>query len=347
MVFSYYIYKYPYKILWYIKKYFGLKSLIFYCADPLDYEMFIPIEKYLSKIEIVAKNKKTRLYLNSKGINFISMPVFPKAVIMARHEHYKFPVNQIVKIGFDHGLYQFKRWTSPKNYNGFDIYFVSSTKQVETAKKMGITSTIAIGYPKLDNAFNGIYNEHYLKKIKENLNLDPNKKTIIFTSTWDVDGLSALNKWIDKVQLLTKDYNILLTVHTWTSNRNKAKLRSVKHAVFLEDYDVTPYLMISDIFVGDYNSLMGEFCAFDKPIITFEVSDSRRAISEVKELIKKISIQIKDFDEIYSAIERSINYPNEKSAERQNANSILFYKLDGKAGKRAADIIKQNLLETK
>ena len=30
------------------------------------------------------------------------------------------------------------------------------------------------------------------------LNLDKNKPTIIFTSTWNVDGLSALDKWIDK-----------------------------------------------------------------------------------------------------------------------------------------------------
>ncbi len=344
MVFSYYIYKYPYKFIWHIKKLFGLESLIFYCADPLDYEMFLPIKKYLPEILIVAKNKKTKQYLTSKGINFSSMPVFPKAVIMARHEHYKFPVEKIIKIGFDHGLYQFKRWTSPKNYNGFDVYFVSSENQVETAKKMGIKSTVAIGYPKLDNAFNGIYNDKYLQSLKQKLNLDPGKKTIIFTSTWNIDGLSALNKWIDKVNLLTKKYNILITVHTWTSKQNIEKLRSIKDTIYVEEYDVTPYLMIADIFVGDYNSLIGEFCAFNKPIITFKVADSKRAITDVKELIKKISIQIKDFDEIYSAIERSIDNPDEKSVERQNANNILFYKLDGKAGERAADIIKQKVL---
>ncbi len=58
---AYYIYKYPYKLAWYIAKLFKKNNkLVFYCADPLDFEMFIPIKKHLSKIEIVAKNRKTR-----------------------------------------------------------------------------------------------------------------------------------------------------------------------------------------------------------------------------------------------------------------------------------------------
>jgi CDP-glycerol glycerophosphotransferase (TagB/SpsB family) len=340
MVFSYYLYKYPYKILWYLKKFIKLEPIAFYCADPLDFEMFQPIAKFLPEVAIIAKNKKTKDYLNARGIKFKTMPVFPKIVIMGRHEPYKFPVKEIMKIGFDHGLYQFKRWTSAKNYNAFDAYFVSSENQVENAKKLGIATTRAIGYPKLDNAFNGIYNENYLQELKDKININPDKKTIIFTSTWNIDGLSALEKWIDRVQELTQDYNILLTVHTWTEEKNIQKLKNVKNAYYIEDFDVTPYLIISDIFVGDYNSLIGEFCAFDKPIITFKVPESKREIPEIKQLLKAISIQIDEFDEIRKAIKRSLENPEEKSDERLKANKLLYLALDGKAGERAANIIK-------
>lgn len=343
MVFSYYLYKYPYKFIWHLKKIFKLEEIIFYCADPLDYEMFLPIQKYLLKITVVAKNKKTKDYLREKKIEYKTMPVFPKVVIMGRHEHYKFPVEQIVKIGFDHGLYQFKRWTSSKNYNGFNTYFVSSQDQVNKAKARGINSTVAIGYPKLDNAFNGVYDKEYLELIKRKVKIDPNKKTIIFTSTWNVDGLSQIHKWIDKVHMLTDKYNILLTAHTWTAKNYLTKLKEVKNAFYLEDFDITPYLMIADYFVGDYNSLMGEFCAFNKPIISFKVPSSDRAIPEVVELIKKISVQIENFDEIYDAINSYLQNPNLKADERQKANQILFYKLDGKAGERAANIIMKYL----
>jgi len=343
MVLSYYFYKYPYKLLWHINRFFNEGEVIFYCADPLDYDMFAPINKYLRNVVIVAKNSKSRKYLRNKGIAYSRMPVFPKIVIMARHAHYKFPVKEIIKIGFDHGLYQFKRWTSPKNYNAFDVYFVSSNEQVKTAQKMDIHTTVAIGYPKLDNAFNGYFDKNFLDHLRKKNNIDPNKKTIIFTSTWDIGGLSALSKWIDNVETLIKQFNILLTVHTWTTPKLISKLKSIKGATYLEEYDVTPYLMISDIFVGDYNSLIGEFCSLDKPIITFKVQPSERSIPEVHSLIKNISIQIDDFNEIHAAIEKSLKNPNKKSEERKKANKILFDNLDGQAGKRAADEINKYL----
>ncbi len=341
---AYYIYKYPYILGWYFAKLMGkTKGLTFYCADPLDYEMFIPIKKHLPDIEIIAKNKKTRDYLAKNGIEYLRMPTFPKAVIMARHAPYKFPVKQIIKIGFDHGLYQFKRWTGADNYNRFNRYFVSSSEQVKTAKSLGITTTKAIGYPKLDNAFNGTYDENLLKKISTELKLDSNKKTIIFTSTWNIDGLSALDKWIDRVEELTEKYNVLITVHTWTDKNKIKKLKLVKNAFFIDKFDVTTYLMIADVFIGDYNSLIGEACALDKPIITFRVPESKRSIKKITEMIESISIRINSFDDLHDSIENSINSPNKLKHERENANKIMYYALDGNAGKRAAEEIKKLL----
>jgi len=344
---AYYIYKYPYKLGWYIAKLFKKnRNLVFYCADPLDYEMFLPIKKYLNNVDIVAKNKKTRDYLTKIEIKYLRMPVFPKAVIMARHAPYKFAVNQIIKIGFDHGLYQFKRWTSPENYNRFNAYFVSSEEQVKIAKSIGILTTKAIGYPKLDNAFNGIYSENYLNGLKKELNINPAKSTIIFTSTWNVDGLSALDKWIDRVGELSEKYNVLVTVHTWTEKSKIEKLKSTNGIIFLDKFDVTPFIMISDVFIGDYNSLIGEACALDKPIITFKVPESKRSIKEITQMIERISIRIDNFDEIGNAILQSIKNPHEKSKAREDANKIMYLALDGKAGERASFEI-QKLISNK
>jgi len=344
MVLSYFIYKYPYKLLWNLKHKFSNNSqLAFYCADPLDYEMFSSISKYLPKLIIIAKNKKTREYLTSRGIKYQRMPSFPSVVIMARHMPYKFPEKKIIKIGFDHGLYQFKRWTSAKNYNDFNIYFVSSESQVKIANTHGIKSVKAIGYPKLDKAFNGEYDEEYLNKLKKYTNIDVTKKTILFTTTWDVAGLSAIDKWIDNIELLTSDYNIIVTVHTWTKDKYKQKLKSTRNIFFIEEFDVTPYLLISDLLVGDYSSIIGEFCAFDRPIITFRVPESEKTIREILQLIENISKQISSFDELKNVLVNCLEYPNEKSVQRNEANKLLFFKLDGKAGQRAAKEIKKLL----
>ena len=287
------------------------------------------------------------MIFEEKNIKYKRLPSFPKAVVMGRQTPFKFPVDKIIKIGFDHGLYQFKRWTSARNYNDFDVYFVSSGEQVKTALSRGINSVKAIGYPKLDNAFNGVYNREFLEKLKAKKGIDQAKKTLIFTTTWNVAGLSAIEKWIDKIELLSVKYNILVTVHTWTMQLYVDKLRSSDKIIFLEDYDVTPYLMISDLLVGDYSSIIGEFCAFDKPIITFKVPDSDRTIPEIQKLLKNISAQVNNFDELKNAIAKSFENPVEKSKQRQEANEILFYELDGQAGQRAADEINRLLHKSK
>ena len=344
MVFSYYIYKYPYKAGWYLANLFRKsRQISFYCADPLDYDMFLPIMKYLPKVSIIAKNNKTKRYLKQKNLQCINMPSFPNVVIMARQSPYKFPVDKIVKIGFDHGLYQFKRWTSSKNYNGFDVYFVSSNEQVRIANSLGISTVKAIGYPKIDKAFDGTISKSELETIKNKFGFDSNKSTLIFTTTWNVANLSVIEEWIHQLDMLSRKYNILVTVHTWTKEKYKQMLRANKSIVFIEEMDVTKYLMIADVLIGDYSSIIGEFCSFNKPIITFKVPNSDRTIPEIQSMLAKISIQINSKDELPAAIENCIKNPSLNSANRVEANKIMFYALDGLAGKRAADTIKKYL----
>ncbi len=334
-----------YRPFWYIVHSFGKTlKIAFYAADPLDYEMFLPIAKHLDfSFEIIAKNRKTRDYLKTKGIPYKRYPAFPEIVVMGRHAAYKFPVKRIKKIGFDHGLYQFKRWTRPKMYNLFDIYFVSSQTQVLNSRERGIHTTKAIGYPKIDKAFNGEITDDRLHSIRERLHIDPHKKTIIFSTTWDVSGLSALQRWINRVGELKNNYNILLTAHTWTKKKYLDQLRAIEGTHYIDAFDITEYLLISDVFVGDYNSLIGEFCALNKPIITFKVPESDRTVPDVYKMIHRLSIQVDTFDEIPGAIKTCLENPQEKEAARRQANQTMFFALDGKAGERAAAYIRETL----
>lgn len=331
--------------MWYLAKIFKKQDeVVFYCADPLDYEMFKPIHKYLTHTKIVAKNKKVQLYLKERNIAYSKMPVFPNLVIMGRHYPHKFPVNKIIKVGFDHGLYQFKRWTDSKYYKMFDVYFVSSKKQVKTAYSKGIFNVKAIGYPKIDDVLFNEYSAEQIINMKAELGLDLNKITILFSTTWDIAGLSALDVWIDRVGELTDKYNILLTAHTWTKQEKIDKLKRIPNTIYLSDYNITKYILLTDIFVGDYNSLIGEASILQKPIITFKVPESDRSIPEIHKMIRDISIQISTFDEIYQAIEKYLEDPLCKNEERLKANKIMFFKPHKIAGKRAAKII-NNLLK--
>lgn len=340
MVFSYYIYKYPYKLAWWLlKKLNKREPVVFYCAESLDYLIFKEVQKHLPLIPIVAKTSKVKDYLREKGINLRSMPSFPKSVIMCRHAAHKFPEDKIVKIGFNHGVYQFKKWTSPKNYLSFDIFFVSSSEHQKAALAKGITNTVPIGAPKLDPAFDGSYNESFLRSLKRELNVDETKPIILFSATWEVSGLSALDKWIDKLDRLVDKYNILVTVHPWIDEKKKKLLRKTENVNFVESPDIVPILYISDLLVGDTSSLIGEFLVFNKPIITFKVEGGKRSNTEILELISKVSVQISEFEDLEEVIENELNNPGNRAKEKAQVREQLFYKLDGKAGKRAAQEI--------
>ncbi|MGE3538422.1 MAG: CDP-glycerol glycerophosphotransferase family protein [Candidatus Tectimicrobiota bacterium] len=339
-----YVLAVPYQIAWHLyRRVRRHPKVIFYCEDPLDYIMFAPIQKHLPPLPIVVTNRKTARYLKSQGVPYGWMPSFPQAVIMGRHKPYKFPVAQIIKIGFDHGLYQFKKWTSAKYYNGFRCYFVSSESQVALGRERGITSTRAVGYPKIDPLFDGTYDAGFQERLRRRLGLDPQKKTLLFSSTWDVDGMSALERWIDKVHVLTRDYNVLVTVHTWTSRKNVEKLQQLPGVIYIADPNVVPYLLLADVLVGDTSSLIGEFCALDKPIITFRVPAGPRSVKEIMEMLADISLQIDDFEEIHSAIRTCLANPSAQAPQRHKATALMFTALDGQAGARAARHIRAEL----
>jgi len=342
MVFTYYLYKYPYKLAWYLLKFLNKNSgVVAYCADPLDYIVLKPVLFNLPDIPVIAKNRRTVAYLQKQGISCNRLPCFPRAVIMGRHAAHKFPEEKIVKIGFRHGAYYFKAFANAKYYNAFDLFFLTCQKEVEEAVKTGIEPARAIGFPKLDPVFNGSINEQVIKSVSNRANLNPGKKTIIFTATWDKSGMSAIHRWIDKVHNFTNAYNVLITVHPWTSKKYLNRLKKTDGVFFIQDPDVLPYLVIADVLVGDTSSIIAEFCVMDKPIITFKVAETKRSVPEITQLLKEISIQVESVNELQNAIEYSFKNPGERSKERQKASQMMFDQLDGQAGKRAADIIKK------
>ena len=339
MVFSYYLWKIPYSIIWEIKNFIKKnEDVVFYCADELDWIVFRNVYKHLNNVDIVSKNKKVQLDLQKLGIKSSLLLAFPKTVIMARHALHKFPYKKIRKIGMRHGAYHFKKMISKKKYNAFDMYFFTSAKELEIAEKLGITSGAIGGFPKLDDAFNDSIHNSDLEELRKKMGCNQNKPTILFSATWDKSGMSAIHKWVNKIDSLSDDYNILVTLHPFIRNKYE-----FKKCYFINDKDILPYLKLCDIIVGDTSSILAEACALKKPIITFKVDNAKRLSTEIKRLISEISIQIEDFSELKSAINDLLLNPHCLQQSQEKWNAIMFDKLNGKHGEITAELIKQNL----
>jgi len=340
MVLSYYIIKPPYTLWWNIKSLLNrTEGVVLYCANTLDYEIFAPVQKHLKTLPVVAKDKKAQLALREIGVNATRLPSFPDGVIMCRQAAYRFPAKAIKKIGISHGVYNFKPFASAESHNLLDRYFMTSSTDVKNARAAGIRSGFAVGYPKLDPAFDGTYDEAYCTAFKDKIGLDKNKQTLLFTATWDKSGLSAISQWSGRLDTLAQRYNVMVTVHPWTSTNYIEQIRNTPGVFFIDTFDVIPYIMQADTCIGDASSILGECCALDKPIVTFSLPVGKRTVPHVHEMIQNFSTQIKDVNELESAIERCLANPTAKQRQRAEANRIMFDKLDGKAGKRAADEI--------
>lgn len=339
MVLSYYLIKYPYRLAWHAANRLKKRTdVVLYCANALDYELFQPVQQHLQPLSVVANNTATANTLQAcYDINAHTFPVFPAGVVMLRQAAYKFPCEPVIKVGMRHGAYHFKPFANAYGYNLFTEFFMTSSTEVREAKQASINSGVPIGFPKLDPAFDGTYDDAFLENLRSECQLDADKPTVLFTATWDESGVAAIELWYDQLGQLTETYNILVTVHPWTSQALIDTIKNTAKVTFISATDAVPYIMLADICVGDSSSILAECCALDKPIVTFSVPKNKRTVPKIHDMLDKISWRIDRFAELAPALSYGLQHPNAHQTARFTANQMMFDELDGLAGKRAAD----------
>ena len=334
--FTYYLITIPYTIVWQLLKLFrNKKQLVFYCDCYLDYVIFENVRDHLPEMKVVAKNKQVKDELSDHGIDSILWPVFPDAVIMTRHAFHKFPSKRIVKIGINHGAYHFKQFIRAEKFNAFSLFLFTSEYEVNEAKEFGIKCAQSGGYPKLDPLWFPDTDKK-VEELRTKINFNNGKPNILFTATWESSGMTAVDKWYDRLNELTDEFNVMVTLHPFLDKKYFSAIKSTPGIVFIDNPKNYLYLKLADLMVGDTSSIIAEFCTLDKPMVTFSVKESRRLTPNIVKLIKEVSYQIDDYSELRSAIRHALANPEEKSPLRQKYNKIMFDDLDGNHSKKAA-----------
>lgn len=335
MVFSYHLSKYPYRLIYKLLKLLGKAGqTVFYCREIQDWEAFEPVQKHLKPLGIVSNKPEVRKYFRKQGIRVRGLPVFPKAVIMARHSCYKFPSAEIIKIGLRHGPYHFKKMTRAENYNQFNLYLMTSRDDVAEGEKTGINCAVAVGYPKLDPALSRTYSREFLQQLSQRAGIKADKPILLFSATWLGSGMSALLAWCDRLGELKDHYNLIVTLHPWIGEEYRRRVQA--GGAYLIEGNHIPYIYLADIVIGDTSSLLAEACALDKPIITWQTGRARRSLEKIDQILRSISLRIDGWEQLQPAIERLLRDPELLRSARAEANKLMFDELDGRAGKRAA-----------
>lgn len=337
MVLSYYLLKPFYSACWRVLNLFVKRSeTVFYCHTPLDMQNWLPVQEHLQPLRIVTDKPATYRDLKAEGFNPGRLPCFPKAVLMCRVAAHKFPSAKVIKIGMRHGPYHFKRFTSAKHYAPFSLYLFSSEADLKQARKAGVRCGEIGGYPKLDPWLKG--------RISLPPNPASNKAKILFTSTYDGSGMSAIEHWLPLLPRLAESYEIYVSLHPWMSAGYVEQIKAMPAVHYVADRPL-PYIALADLVIVDSSSIIAECCALDKPLISWKLPEAPRSVAQITEILEQASIRISHPSELSAAIERCLQNPHEHQQARQNAAAIFFDKLDGEASKRTAKHITKLLPE--
>jgi hypothetical protein len=336
VVFSYYLARPFYSLVWRIMKSFGkCRHTVFYCHTPVDMEIWLPVQKHLKAIPVVTDKRRTYKELRAAGYQCRMLPAFPKAVVMCRVASHKFPSSRVIKIGMNHGAYHFKRMTAAANYKPFSLFMFTSPRDLANAQKRGVTCGKAVGFPKLD------------PWLGQPAKPGTGKPRVLFTATYDASGMSAVHLWADRLGEIIDEFEIYVTLHPWIGKHYAEQIRNTPGVHFIEGESPLPYIRDCDVCIGDTSSILAECCAFDKPLVTWILPSNASTVPEVISTLERCSLRIRNFDELLPAIKHCLDNPGEKQWERRRACQMFFGQLDNRAGERAAAAIMELLPELK
>ncbi|WP_165820766.1 CDP-glycerol glycerophosphotransferase family protein [Pueribacillus theae] len=136
---------------------------------------------------------------------------------------------------------------------------------------------LEVGYPRND-IFYKKEKEQLKEQIKRRLNLNENKKIILYAPTFRDDQTLKKNKFLFDLKMdlfkmkeqMGDDYILLLRMHVVVSNKITIEDSLLDFVYNVSNYpDMQELLLIADILITDYSSVMFDFANTGKPILFF------------------------------------------------------------------------------
>lgn len=147
---------------------------------------------------------------------------------------------------------------------------------------------LEIGYPRNDILMK-MNNDHIIHEIKKNLNLPKEKKVILYAPTWRDNQFDTRGKYRFEIpfdlrvlkEKLENNYIIIIKLHYMIKDHLK-EVADYKGFV----YDVSTFadtqklMLISDVLITDYSSVMFDFSLLKRPIVfyTYDLAEYRDEI---------------------------------------------------------------------
>lgn len=270
---------------------------------------------------------------------------------------------EIVQLWHGPGAFKtigFSRIDREKKFDKYSMHR-NYTKAIVTSDKikwcyaegfgMNIDNVKATGFPRTDCFFD----KKYISNIRDNFNKKykefNNKKIILFAPTYRGTNLRNATYDFSKIDFdkmyneLSKDYILIVKWHPAIYNKikqNKINVDYSKYKGFIYDFsdkrDINDILMITDILITDYSSVIFDYFLLDKPLIyyTYDLDNYKNNRGFYYPFKNYVYGEIaENIDELISKI-KNVKIDKKK---REKFNDLFMKACDGKSTKKTYDFI--------
>ena len=150
-------------------------------------------------------------------------------------------------------------------------FFTKPFKQL--AAKYKDFEVVETGWTRQDWIFNNL---HAFDDYKQQLLADNKKSKVVLYAPTFSPSLTSLPFIKENLKALAKEKEvvILLKFHPLTKlewvEEYKQLANEVENIIWIDDYNITKYILASDIMISDTSSAVYEFLLLDKPVITYK-----------------------------------------------------------------------------
>ncbi len=245
-----------------------------------------------------------------------------------------------IKVEIFHGV-GIEKSSHYKIRHFFDIYLSSGpfvTRQYQKLQeKYRYFLVKETGWAKFDYIMN-----YPVENLKEKLGIPSDKKVILYAPTFS-DKLQSADDLLPVIPRIIRPNELfLLKFHELKNERFIEQIiaETGNQIMIINSHDITPYLHVSDVMISDTSSVLYEFMALDKPVITYKTRSR-----------KDKGIDITHPDELRPALDRCLKNPKEFSNLRKQHLNEVNPRLDGSIAKTIFDtldaVVKNNELSKK
>jgi len=256
------------------------KNIYDYIIDKFDYEKFRLVWAFENPSDFdIPYGEKVKINSLRYFIICLSAKYWISSVNVERGLRFK--KRKTIYINTWHGAGTKKIGNAVKgrkdyNFSNVDILLIQSDFEKQIFMRDFLTkekSCLKIGHPRADILYN--YKKVNIEKIKEKLNIKSEKKIILYAPTWrestnkgstyDLKIPLDIKKWKEE---LSDSYIVLFRTHTLTTNVINEDFS--EFFIDVSNYpEVNELLLITDILITDYSTIVFDFSVLHRPFACF------------------------------------------------------------------------------